>query len=406
MKKTCGACHPEQVKKSATALHFTMRNSINLVRTTFGARAELDSIKEIPTPESVKTSLDLADDLLRRRCLRCHVYDRGDAYPETRHGTGCAACHLNYEDGELQSHAFIKLPSDNQCLHCHYGNRVGADYYGRFERDLNREYRTPFRTDDQHPRPYGIEFHQLTPDVHQRAGMSCIDCHDGTELMGTAAKSTMTCTTCHSLNPQTHLPAGIFAKDDQVWLTTKLSNKTLRIPMPTHPAHRRYKQKIDCAVCHAQWSFQDQGTHLLRLDVDDYDAWEPLLYQGSSQVEWLLGTSLYNSDDDLPPTMPDSLSDAERQGIWLKGFEQRRWETPVIKPDSTGRLRIWRPILDLTLSHVDQEGEVIFDAVTVSSNAAKLQPYTPHTIGKAGQFFHLRLPADIHKPQAPATTYR
>ena len=202
MQKFCGGCHARQVAQTASSLHFTVKNEVNVVRTAFGAQAPLASIVEIPIPEPIASPLDLADDLLRRRCLRCHVYSSGDGYPETMHGTGCAACHLAYGNGKMTSHAFSKSPADSQCLHCHYGNFVGADYHGRFEHDFNLEYRTPYRTDGTETRPYGVEFHQLTPDIHQQKGMACIDCHSGAELMGNHAGATrkgraVTCLSCH-----------------------------------------------------------------------------------------------------------------------------------------------------------------------------------------------------------------
>ena len=304
MQKSCGTCHAQQVTQAAAALHFTAAKEVNGVRTAFGAQAPLASLAKIPVHGTIASPLDLADDLLRRRCLRCHVYGSGDGYPETVRGTGCAACHLAYGNGKMTSHAFNKSPADSQCLHCHYGNFVGADYYGRFEHDFNQEYRTPYRTDGTETRPYGVEFHQLTPDIHQQKGMACIDCHSGAELMGghgagKGATPAITCLSCHGWHKGLPMPlSNLQVEAGQLVLTTRLTGKKLVVPQPVHPAHKLYEKKAHCTVCHSQWSFNDQGTHLLRTDTPDHPAWSRLSVQGSREVEEQLnnppdqGTSL------------------------------------------------------------------------------------------------------------------
>lgn len=111
MAANCGGCHQEQVKAIHQAGHFTLKNEVNLVRRSFGATTDLPSLTQIPTSESPGNLLALADDLLRRRCLRCHLYFKGDDYPAVTHGTGCAACHLGFENGKLTSHSFLARPA-------------------------------------------------------------------------------------------------------------------------------------------------------------------------------------------------------------------------------------------------------------------------------------------------------
>lgn len=68
--------------------------------------------------------------------------------------------------------AFKKI-ADTVCLSCHSGNRVGADYHGFFERDYYYQYQQPFGS-----RPwFGAFQHHLVKDVHQQAGLQCVDCH-------------------------------------------------------------------------------------------------------------------------------------------------------------------------------------------------------------------------------------
>ena len=400
MQKACTTCHARQVTEAATSLHFTARNEVNSVRAGFGAQAPLGSLTEIPLHKTITSPLDLADDLLRRRCLRCHVYSPGDSYPETVRGTGCAACHLAYTNGKMTGHAFVKSPADSQCLHCHYGNFVGADYYGRFEHDFNLEYRTPYRTDTTETRPYGVEFHQLTPDIHQQKGMACIDCHSGAELMGghgpaKGSPPAITCLACHGWRKGLPLPlSNLQVEADHLVLTTRLTGKKLAVPQPVHPAHKLYEKKANCTVCHSQWSFNDQGTHLLRTDDADHPAWSRLGVQGSREVEEQL-----NNPAGQALSLRDKITGASSPSLWLKGYELRRWESPLVGVGPDGMLHIFRPILDLHLSMVDANKKVLFDNAAVEPKQQRYLPYTPHTVGKAGAFFSERL-----KPNLPTET--
>ena len=396
MDRVCGRCHRQQAAGAAKSSHFTLTRTINSVRKAFGATTSLATLTAIPVEEPPTTPLALADDLLRRRCLRCHLYYQGDPYPETEHGTGCAACHLSFHDNAMQGHRFVRYPDDSQCLHCHHGNRVGGDYYGRYERDFSMEFRTPYRTEDNPPRPYGVEYHQLRPDVHQLAGIACIDCHSGAQLMGGGRQDSspsLTCDGCHGWQPGQPPPAAnLLVKEGRLILVTKLAHKQLSVPPRTNPVHRQYRDKATCVACHAQWGFNDQGTHLLRQDADDYEAWSYLTVQGSLEVEAQLENNLYGGDQ-TAPEMIDKLTGEARPGLWYKGFEQRRWETALLCNDRDGRITVCRPSLDLHLSYVNGEGEVLFDAETPDPSTPKIRPYTPHTIGKAGAFFRQRLQA-------------
>ncbi|MCI5151420.1 MAG: hypothetical protein D3916_18930, partial [Candidatus Electrothrix sp. MAN1_4] len=132
MKKTCGKCHIEQLDRCGQSGHFTMSNAVNQVREHFGL-SPLKSLTDIPESKGLpQTKEELVNDLLRRQCLRCHVYSKGDNYASVRRGKGCAACHMQYIDGKLTDkkegrgahHAFIR-PTKQQCLSCHYANHVG-----------------------------------------------------------------------------------------------------------------------------------------------------------------------------------------------------------------------------------------------------------------------------------------
>jgi len=393
MVKSCGECHEKWVTDIKHSQHMTLSNSINMVRMALGASDKLNNLTEIPVVPQPENLVGLGDDLLRRRCLRCHLYNKGDNYPAVKHATGCGSCHLNFSKNEF-SHTFLRKPSDKQCLHCHYGNRVGFDYHGRFEHDLGQEFRTPFDGNKTRIKPYGIEYHDLTPDIHFTKGMICIDCHSGKSLMSIQSEpNRISCRSCHDKKVLDQRKVTGVIKQDGVFLFNSHNNKLHKIPFMTDPAHNRDSEQLDCQVCHALWSFNDQGIHLLRSDLDEYDQFHHLIQQGSSEVFDILTTSLDFYKEDPEPVMSDKISGEERLGLWYMGYGSRRWESVILGRDKNNRIRVMRPILDLHLSWIDEDEVVRFDSVSSSPTRQNsgLVPYTPHTTGKAGLFYGHRL---------------
>lgn len=382
MAVACGSCHPQQLTDAHQSLHFTLGNKINAIRAHFGAQTHLTTPADIPESTSLSTPLALADDLLRRRCLRCHVYSPGDDYPAVTHGTGCSACHLSFKGGKLQSHAFV-APTDNQCLSCHYANYVGSDYYGRYEHDYHWEYRTPYTTNNTPSRPYGVENHNLSADIHQQRGLTCIDCHQDS---GHNRFPALACDSCHDWRPGRPTPPlrNLQVRNNTLVLTARQSGKEYTIPPMQHPAHQQYRKSVACQVCHAQWSVNDAPTHLLLSKTSAYDAWERLTVQSSSEIETLLEHNL-GATEERPPTMRDGLTGASLPGAWYQGFGQRRWENMLIQKDTDGIIKVFRPVLDLRLSMVEADGQVSFD--NLKGMDTGLRPYTPHTTGHAGLFY-------------------
>lgn len=393
MGEVCGRCHAAQVSDVSHSIHFTLKNEVNLVRGAFGADSEIASLLEIPVQASPDTVLELADDMLRRRCLRCHPYYTGDRYPAIVRGAGCASCHLSFYKGKLVSHSFFKTPGDDQCLQCHYGNWVGYDYYGRYEQDFNDEYRTPYTTRYDYFRPFGVEFHNLSADIHQQKGMVCVDCHRGPELMGQGS-GRIHCEDCHSPEAKDRMPplANITKnKQGTLQLLSAGDGKLHIIPPMKNPAHAQYDTVAACQVCHAQWSFGDNGTHLMRSDFDEYDDFAKLSVQGSFEVERIIKNNLDYDAEELPNRMTDKISGQSREGIWYKGYTTRRWENVTIGRDASGRLQVMRPILKMALSWIDEDEEVRFDSVKSRAVNGGLLPYVPHTTGKAGLFYRDRI---------------
>ncbi len=382
MAAVCGGCHAQQMERCGQSGHFTLRNEVNLIRRQFGLEP-VSSLRELPEPNSPPQSKeDLVNDLLRRRCLRCHLGTAGDSYPLTQRGLGCAACHLRKTEGKLASHAF-SLPDEARCLSCHYGNRVGGDFAGMHEHDLGSDFRAPQASKAPHLRPYGVEQHDLAPDIHRQRGLTCLDCHSGAELSGKQAA--VRCADCHDPQPGQRPPLQNLRREGgQLILTSKAGGKEHPVPRLQHPAHAQYGGKVACQVCHAQWSFNDQGTHLLLTYSADTAPWTALSVQSNSEAEQFIDS------DGGEPSMTDNLTGKKKPGIWLQGYGLRRWENMLIRQDADGMIKVFRPLLDLHLSAVDAQGKIIGGFDNLSGGADGLLPYTPHTTGPAGLFYEQR----------------
>jgi hypothetical protein len=389
--RICGKCHQNETVMVKENRHYTLVGHIEAVRAAFAG--ELQSEQSANTsrfPVSARTNpetvAELAEDLLSRRCLRCHVYYPGDPYPQVFHGTGCASCHLAFAGGALASHEFNASPADERCLSCHYGNHVGSDYLGRYEHDLNEEYRTPYRVSPERIPPFGVEYHQLAPDVHQSAGMVCIDCHEMKEVMGTGLRAA--CSDCHK--QADHIASESISRDDlKRSFTSAATGRIYSVPQMTDQAHERYGDRFSCQVCHAQWSFNDGSVYLLRIDHEEFDDFSKLSVDGSSEVQRIISSHIHPDGDLLEPFMTDKFSGEPVPGIWLRGFIERRWERLELVEEADGKVYVARPIVDLHLSWIDGDEQVRFD--NVSSASPGTRRYAPHTIGKAGLYYEQRL---------------
>jgi len=453
----CGRCHNKQTHRVSQSLMNTMAGIINPTRYLWGAQPDpgpryaVKAIKGLSALPGADGSGRLVDDLLRRRCLRCHPGIKGTGgYGEYR-AAGCAACHMLYEDtgsgpnrksllpgerGRPMAHRLTTAIPTSQCLHCHHGNRVGADYVGLFERDQYYAYNFE-DTDPWQPQlVYGQTHHRLLPDIHHERGMHCIDCHPVEEIMGdgkihscSADQVGIRCTDCHGLPgkpPETvevtsadtrvlkradtnenyilspgqkviitskgHLLANTSEKNGKFFLTSKVDGRIHPIPIlglpGTGPLNHNIPGHLDrmaCTACHAAWSFQDLGLHLIRLDRPDYGPWARLMRQSDPQARKTLEQNLVKSPEQWRyPVSRDWLTGVSRPGIWLGGYSLRRWEGRILGINNRKRISIMRPQHQYWVSHVDANGQVRLDSViprtTDGRQALAWNPYAPHTI--------------------------
>ncbi|QJA05614.1 hypothetical protein FVE67_01845 [Thermosulfurimonas marina] len=357
-ERACGRCHARELSALRRAPHYTLAPALNTVLSAFGLPPVKD-LQELPEPSSVRSRADLLYDLLRRRCLKCHLFSSGEAYSEARRGTGCAACHLLYAGGKLADHRFQK-PSPRNCLHCHYGNRVGWDYYGFFAHDLPHAFRTPLVEGQFPARPWGIEFHEMTPDLHAQRGLSCTDCHGRRELMESGPGKT--CLSCH---------------------------EKVRGRKPFHTP--KVLQRVRCESCHAVWMARDEGLYFTLYENPDWEEWQELWVQEDAEIEALFRE--FFSGKTPRPFTTDKLSGKARRGVWFLTLKRRRYEEVTLGRDARGRISPVRPLLDLHLSWVDAEEEIRLE--DWHPQGARELPVTPHTIGPGDTLRALRILRDF-----------
>lgn len=201
---TCGqaGCHPQQAARVQRSPMATAAGIVAVQRAVFGEPAgerpsDMEGVLRLATPTP-------AEDHTRRLCGGCHLGARKDNRDDAIVGTatGCAACHATPKRQRQDAHPRVdsRVP-DSRCQGCHSrSGRISLSWQGLYEvREVDLPAcATPARTHD------GRAACRLEPDVHQKAALSCIDCHLHTELMGDgqlhARKSGLLevrCESCH-----------------------------------------------------------------------------------------------------------------------------------------------------------------------------------------------------------------
>ncbi len=422
INQTCGECHPEEsrrVKRSAMALAPRM---INHTRFDFGgqnspdfkyATIDIDGLKQVPHPSK---STNLGDDLLRRSCLRCHLHTKGSERWGEHRGLGCSACHVAYpntNDGKPRSHSLVRDAGITACLKCHNSNHVGADYVGLFEKDFDRGFRSPLMQGHQPPRIYGSEQHRLVSDVHFRAGMKCTDCHTLDKVHGTGEAPhspyngvKVSCEGCHVRGDH---PAIQKKENGEMVLLRGNGYKVPSWNAQSIPHRVRiHREKLRCSACHAAWSFQDYGFHLMLEERADYWKWASTAAQNDPQVQSLLSREIGTyaelispADGQIPaksqdqwdlPFTRDWLTGEERPGAWFRGYTERKWSQPTLGLDHRGRVSVMRPMYQYVISQVDADNNLVLDRHVPTTGSGHLalivNPYSPHTIASKGRSCH------------------
>ena len=262
------------------------------------------------------------DTHLRNLCASCHLGQdklRPGPINEAERGGGCSACHLRYDASAIDE--LVKRPASSEPLHhpdisihvpneacfgCHSrSGRISTSYEGWHETLLDEkkakatpEWPTRFRILAD-----GRVFEKHSPDIHAEKGMTCVDCHLASEVMGDGSPHAhetdairITCMDCHvagtttaweyaQLDPETQqiiamrklnepkrrfvaAGAGTLAYAN-VSLDTAghpvvalmSSAKLLEPKAMTQVCASAIHKRLTCAACHTSWSPQCISCH-------------------------------------------------------------------------------------------------------------------------------------------------
>lgn len=389
--KACGACHPGWPQKVAASPMATNMGLINQTRYLWGAQESLEprygaragaGLEMLPHPAQ---SGQAVDDLLRRRCLRCHLGVPGADMEGARRSAGCAACHRPRDaQGHLpQGHGLTRKVPVSQCLTCHAGCGAGGAYVGLVPRDDDPAARF-LETDPQRPRLWqGRAWRPMTPDLHHQAGLACIDCHVQSEIMGDGGLRAagllhvgLRCATCHGTPGQP--PRQVLTTMEQPlnnirplegggWLlTAKLDGRARAIPMLgggalTPVAHRVPQHgRVACHACHNALNPADWGWQVLLETRPRYQQWAPQAAQGDPQVlSEINGQLALPEERRRPPQSRDWLNGETRPGLWLVAPWFRRFEWRLYGQGPDGKSYLLAPRFQYVLTSLDQEGRVL-----------------------------------------------
>lgn len=429
-QEACGGCHAEALERMRRSLHLNQSGVIQHTRVLWGAQEAMgadgpslpgwvaaSAAYPPPAPPAAPTDpAQLVDDLLRRRCLRCHLYAPAGGAEGLYRGSGCAACHVPYADdglyqggdaamqcaepGRPSFHRIERPMSNTPCLRCHHGDATGGDYVGLFPTDDHDEYRVPRADGSDPPMKYGQDHHALTADLHADAGLVCVDCHGIDEVMGAPSGEApvmafqavdVRCGSCHGdLDGQrgAATPGGLVCRGDACALALRSDGRSLPVPATTATAGAAHAPtthaRLACAACHAAWAGQSFGLHAHLSYTPTWNLWLPRSSQGD--VEFGRRVDAVRDLDEEQrlehaPRMTDRLDGDERDGIWGVGRTLRRWEEPALGVTPDGRIAPLRPRNDYRVTYVGGDGLVYLDSVPAGSAS---EPFTPHTTSAQG----------------------
>jgi hypothetical protein len=414
VEQTCGMCHRAHVERVKKSLHATMAGMISSTSYAFAAQKEknaqwatyvvedtdgtvpkekgaVEKLEQLPT---FSQSNNPGHDYLRNQCLRCHLWTEGKKTEGDYRSSGCAACHVLYDDNGLSKSADPTIPKDKpdhpikhqlttkippeQCIHCHNrGGRTGVSFIGTMEAD---PYGSPWTAEGgKQGKLHGKFYNHLTPDVHHQRGMSCIDCHTSSDLHGDGniyskkeQAVEIRCSTCHGEVDKA--PSGktawgnplpnLATEGGQLVLTAKLTGKKHAVPNvkaladagKLHPAMliAEHQEELECYACHARWAPQCYGCHT-KMDMR------------KRANDWISGGK----------------EDAYQ---WKENRSYLRWETPVLGINHRGKVSPFIPGCQVFLTQIGPDGKTIKSSFVYTTSdghaGTMLNQIQPHTISK------------------------
>ncbi|MBK9089927.1 MAG: hypothetical protein IPL90_13105 [Holophagales bacterium] len=208
VSRTCGraGCHVREAQRVATSLMARASGIVSVDRWVFG---------EIPQPRGAATMRETlakadpspAERHLGKLCAGCHLHalrgNRDDAIHGN--GSGCSSCHVarRLPGAVPRPHPAVDARvTDDRCLGCHSrSGRIALTYEGLYEVEKDQAGACGDAATTLHD---GRPACRAEADVHRLAGLSCVDCHLHTDLMGDGREweheedqVEITCEACH-----------------------------------------------------------------------------------------------------------------------------------------------------------------------------------------------------------------
>jgi len=313
----CIKCHLKEYNKCKKSNHFTHKNEINLIFEAFGIKTDL-TYQNIPKVKNINSTKDLINDLLNKKCLKCHIENK--IYSNSNNL--CLSCHNSHKNKFDKT---LSKPKMKKCLKCHNNDFIGTDFLGLFPHDLDTSYKSPITKNGTYPkRDFGIEYHHLKSDLHYQKGFDCISCHN------------------QKISPN--------------WEKISCSNCHKKISKTNHPT---YHKKISCIACHSFWQVNSYKLNLIKFDKVDFKKLKRLTTQEDIEVENILKNKLPNN------------------GLWIKNYLFRRWENFYLI-NYKNKIELVRPLYQYQLTYINKNNNVKFEIFSKKSfTVAK-----PHTVIK------------------------
>jgi Doubled CXXCH motif (Paired_CXXCH_1) len=321
--RTCGrvGCHPAAVARLKTSLMASARGILAVNRQAFGEvdepRVARHSWNRAVAPSAVLPPSGPAEAHARKLCATCHLSTRHRSARVRSRGGGCSACHLK-PGSTNDAHPQLRLGvTPEVCTGCHSrSGRVALSYYGWHEGVAEAGHTPVVPGPGVRRLVDGRWVRRARADVHARAGMTCLDCHTSTGLMGDGERYAhkeqqvdIACTDCHGRAGPARLSA--ISPNDEVTLRIAryFAGRKIIPPTPaftpvartvrgtalvalrlqpqrggTWGLHRRVDgrvrtvrptppdaahtlpghERLTCQACHTDWSHQCYGCHTRR----------------------------------------------------------------------------------------------------------------------------------------------
>lgn len=341
VETTCGECHADTVRRLETGMHATTAGHLSDGYYEMGLVAgkqagygvfpvaahaseggEIEDLVQVPAFRGRGPRDQLSShfgDLARKECMQCHLWSEGRAvrgrvgFDGDYRGQGCAACHVLYamdglsesrdrtiprtEPGHPRTHTMTVAPTTEMCSTCHYGDAsIGLHYRGlsQLPPEAPGGPDIPGTTDELQNRAFYLNDPALVPpDLHHAAGMHCIDCHTGNDVMGDGALHggmehavEISCSDCHGTFDElatlrtargTRLEH-VRRQGERVILRSKVDGVEHDVPQVAYivdPERPEYSEAaaaamtgahedVECYTCHAGWNVNFLGFHFDR----------------------------------------------------------------------------------------------------------------------------------------------